>query len=103
MQGFSPIIATSSLKHADYLKSIGATHVLDRSLPSADVLAELPTLTAGQPVVYAFDAISAPDTQHLAYGARCGGRDGHNTPVLRCNPRGQGAAQRRVEEGRTPV
>ena len=73
MQGFSPIIATSSLKHAGYLTSIGATHVLDRSLPSADVLAELPMLTAGQPVVYAFDAISAPETQHLAYDALAAG------------------------------
>ena len=69
LQGFSPIIATSSLQHADYLKSIGATHVLDRSLPPADVLVELPELSGGQPIEYAFDAISAPETQHLAYDA----------------------------------
>ncbi|RPD72415.1 GroES-like protein [Lentinus tigrinus ALCF2SS1-7] len=67
LQGFSPIIVTSSLKHADYLKSLGATHILDRSLPSASVLAELPKLTGGAPIVYAFDAISSPETQHLAY------------------------------------
>ncbi|KAJ8073933.1 hypothetical protein PM082_012211 [Marasmius tenuissimus] len=29
--GFSPIITTSSAKHAEYLKSLGATHVLDRN------------------------------------------------------------------------
>ena len=34
MNSFSPIIATSSLKHADFLKSLGATHVLDRALPA---------------------------------------------------------------------
>ncbi|KAI0715785.1 GroES-like protein [Cerioporus squamosus] len=69
IQGFSPIIATSSLKHADYLKSLGATHVLDRSSPPADILAELPKLTGGQPIVYAYDAISVAETQHLAYDA----------------------------------
>ncbi|RDX56945.1 GroES-like protein [Lentinus brumalis] len=69
LQGFSPIITTSSLKHTDYLKSLGATHVLDRSLPPAKLLAQLPELTAGQPIVYAYDAISAAETQHLAYDA----------------------------------
>ncbi|TFK79450.1 NAD(P)-binding protein, partial [Polyporus arcularius HHB13444] len=73
LQGFSPIITTSSLKHTDYLKSLGATHVLDRSLPPADILAQLPMLTAGEPIVYAYDAISAAETQCLAYNALASG------------------------------
>ncbi len=73
LQRFSPIITTSSLKHTDYLKSLGATHVLDRSLPPADILAQLPELTAGEPIVYAYDAISAAETQCLAYDALASG------------------------------
>ena len=33
LSGVSPIIITASLKSAELLKSYGATHVLDRSLP----------------------------------------------------------------------
>ncbi|KAI0715793.1 GroES-like protein [Cerioporus squamosus] len=68
-QGFSPIIATSSLKHADYLKSLGATHVLDRSLSPEAIATELQTLTAGHPITYAYDAIADETTQHVAYDA----------------------------------
>ncbi|KAI0737454.1 GroES-like protein [Daedaleopsis nitida] len=72
LQGFSPIVTTSSLKHADYLKpeSIGATHILDRSLPSDAILAELPKITGGKLLVYAYDAIAEDTTQNLAYDAR---------------------------------
>ncbi|KAI0746961.1 GroES-like protein [Daedaleopsis nitida] len=69
LQGFSPIIATSSLKHTEYLKSLGATHVLDRSLPAEAIHAELAQLTAGKPLMYAYAAIANEDTQHLAYDA----------------------------------
>ncbi|KAI0715814.1 GroES-like protein [Cerioporus squamosus] len=67
MQGFSPIITTSSLKHTDYLKLIGATHVIDRSVSPEAITAELDKVTGGQPIVYAYDAISEEATQHLAY------------------------------------
>ena len=30
--GFSPIITTASAQHAEYLKSLGATHVFDRNV-----------------------------------------------------------------------
>lgn len=69
LQGFSPIIATSSLKHTDYLKSLGAAHVLDRSLPSETILAELPKLTGGKPISYVYNAIAEEATHHLAYDA----------------------------------
>ncbi|KAI0737417.1 hypothetical protein C8Q80DRAFT_1115124, partial [Daedaleopsis nitida] len=67
LQVFSPIVTTSSPKHAVYLKSIGATHILDRSLPPDVVLAELPKITGGKPLVYAYDAIAEDTTQNLAY------------------------------------
>ncbi len=67
LQGFSPIITMSSLKHADYLKSLGATHVLDRSLSPKAIATELQKLTGGQPITYAYDAIADETTQHIAY------------------------------------
>ena len=38
LSGFSPIITTASKHNETYLKSLGATHVIDRSIP----LSELP-------------------------------------------------------------
>ncbi|KAI0741795.1 hypothetical protein C8Q80DRAFT_1123590 [Daedaleopsis nitida] len=68
-QGFSPIITTSSLKHTNLLRSLGATHVLDRSLAPQEILAELPTLAAGKPLVVAYNAIGEDALHHLAYDA----------------------------------
>lgn len=64
---FSPIITTASLHNEALLKSLGATHVLDRSLPRAELAAEVRKITGDAPVEYAYDAISHPDTQALAY------------------------------------
>ena len=69
MNGFWPIVTTSSMKHELFLKSIGATHVLDRTLSSESILARLRELTEETPVVYAFDAISDKDTEPMAYDA----------------------------------
>ena len=69
LQGFSPIIPTSSLQHADYLKSLGATHVIDRSLSPEAITAEIHKVTGGKPIPYAYDAVAEEDTQHLAYDA----------------------------------
>lgn len=64
LSGFSPIITTASLKHAEFLKSLGATHVVDRSItdPADKIKSILPDGTTG--IVY--DAISVPDTQKIA-------------------------------------
>ncbi|CDO74507.1 hypothetical protein BN946_scf184979.g62 [Trametes cinnabarina] len=66
---FSPIIATASPHNAAHLNSLGATHVIDRSLSGDQILAELPELTGGKPLEFAYDAISLPDTMTLAYKA----------------------------------
>lgn len=73
------MITTSSLKHEEYLKSIGATHVINRSLPNETVLAEVTKLTGGKPVEYVYDSISL-DTQALAYDILAPG--GHLLLVL---------------------
>ncbi|TBU36384.1 GroES-like protein [Dichomitus squalens] len=56
MQGFSPIIATSSPRNASFLKSLGATDVLDRSLPPSDIKHALSSLAGGKPIEYVYDA-----------------------------------------------
>ncbi|KAF8072227.1 chaperonin 10-like protein [Lyophyllum atratum] len=66
LSGFSPIITTASLKHDDYLKSLGATHVLDRNLPAASLKAEIKKLTSA-PVQVVYDAISTRETQQTGH------------------------------------
>ncbi|TFK22016.1 GroES-like protein [Coprinopsis marcescibilis] len=65
LSGFSPIITTSSLKHAGYLESLGATHVLDRSLSSSALSSAIGELTAGKRLEVVYDAISIDGTQQL--------------------------------------
>ncbi|PPQ66677.1 hypothetical protein CVT24_008830 [Panaeolus cyanescens] len=63
ISGFSPIIATASLHNAQDLKSIGATHVLDRKLSVESLSAQANQILSGKPLRYVFDAISLPETQ----------------------------------------
>jgi len=67
LAGFSPILTTASLHNTDLLKSLGATHVLDRNLPADALLAEVTTITGGAPVEIAYDAVSLPQTQNAAF------------------------------------
>ncbi|RPD59732.1 GroES-like protein [Lentinus tigrinus ALCF2SS1-6] len=73
LANFSPIITTASPHNTAFLRSLGATHVVDRSLSDTAILAELPKLTGGKPLQFVFDAISLPDTQVLAYQATARG------------------------------
>ncbi|RPD53634.1 GroES-like protein [Lentinus tigrinus ALCF2SS1-7] len=66
LSGFSPIIATASPQHSDFLKSLGATHVVDRNLPS-ETLQEEVTRIGGGPFDLVYDAISTADTQAVGY------------------------------------
>ncbi|KAI0741761.1 hypothetical protein C8Q80DRAFT_1274136 [Daedaleopsis nitida] len=52
---------------------VTATHVVDRSLPSETIFAELPKLTEGKPIIYAYNAITEDATHHLAYDALASG------------------------------
>ena len=40
---------------------------IDRSLPASTIAAEVAKIVGGKPVEFAYDAISLPDTQALAY------------------------------------
>ncbi|KAI9000502.1 GroES-like protein [Trametes punicea] len=57
LAGHTPIITTASPHNAALLTELGATHVLDRSRPNDSILAELPTLTGGKPIEFAFVAV----------------------------------------------
>ncbi|KAJ7151423.1 GroES-like protein [Mycena crocata] len=61
LSGFE-VITTSSPAHFAYVKSLGATAVIDRSAPDAAVQILAAT---GDAVKYAIDAISSPETQLL--------------------------------------
>ena len=67
LSGFSPIITTASLKHAESLKSLGATHVIDRNISASALASEVASITQNAPLKYAVDSISLADTQQTAY------------------------------------
>ncbi|TEB33480.1 GroES-like protein [Coprinellus micaceus] len=59
LSGFSPIITTASLKHEEYLKSLGATVVLDRHVPPSK---ESFQQFSEKPIETVLDAISSAQT-----------------------------------------
>ena len=63
LSGFSPIITTASLHNEALVKSLGATHIVDRK---ADVVAEVKKLT-DKPIEVIYDAISDKVTQRQAW------------------------------------
>ena len=67
LSGFSPIITTASLKHAEDLRSLGATHIIDRNISGAALASEINNITYNAPIKYAIDSISLADTQQTAY------------------------------------
>ncbi|KAI0323353.1 GroES-like protein [Cubamyces sp. BRFM 1775] len=67
LSGFSPIITTASLHNESLLRSLGASHVLDRSLPASAIKLELARLVQGKPLEFVYDAITSADTAALAY------------------------------------
>lgn len=79
LSGFSPIITTASAKHESYLKSIGATHVVDRNTPLSELSAVVKKLT-NAPLQYVYDAVSSAETQNAAFDALADG--GHLAIVL---------------------
>lgn len=66
LSGFSPIIATASPHNFDLVKSLGATHTIDRSLSTDEIAAAVKTITS-EPVKVVYDAISLESTQLSAY------------------------------------
>lgn len=65
LSGFDHIITSSSPSHFDFLKSLGATEVLDRNrtTTATDFISSLPTHSK---IEWVYDTISSPSTQSLA-------------------------------------
>lgn len=74
MSGFSPIITTASLSNEAYLKTLGATHVLSRTLPPAELDAAVRGITE-QPVRHGYDAFGLAETQNVLYDLVAPGGD----------------------------
>ncbi|KAG1863448.1 GroES-like protein [Suillus tomentosus] len=66
LSGFSPIITTSSLKHTERLKSLGANHVIDRYLPLPALKQAVMKIT-GSRIHMMYDCISTAETQEAAW------------------------------------
>ncbi len=74
LSGFSPIVATASLHNAEHLKSLGATHVVDRTLPAEQLQAEATKLGGGLfDLVY--DAVSLTETLPIGNALTAPGGD----------------------------
>ena len=68
MQGFFPIITTASPRHTEFLKSLGATHILDRALSPDAICAALPTLTGDRLITYVHDSFGRErEVQRLGF------------------------------------
>lgn len=66
MSGFSPIITTSALKHTEYLKGLGATHVIDRYLSFSGLQHAVERITSA-PINVIYDTVSIRETQEGAW------------------------------------
>ncbi|KAJ3820920.1 GroES-like protein [Lentinula raphanica] len=67
--GFSTIIAYASLKHAEFLKTLGATHVIDHTeVPFADLPVALHKIYP-HPVKTIYSAITSVEAQDSAYAS----------------------------------
>lgn len=95
LSGFSPIITTSSLRHEEFLKSIGATHIIDRTLPSDTIQAEVTKLAGHKPVEYVYDSISSAETQQLGYEVLAPGGD-----LLLVNPQAIPAEKKKTSDNK---
>ncbi|KZT20586.1 GroES-like protein [Neolentinus lepideus HHB14362 ss-1] len=66
LSGLSSIIATASIHNEPLLKSLGATHVIDRRLPFEQLQTCVASLLPSK-LEYVYDAISLPETQQIGY------------------------------------
>ncbi|KIK59077.1 hypothetical protein GYMLUDRAFT_170207 [Collybiopsis luxurians FD-317 M1] len=55
--GYGPIITYASARHADFLKSLGATHVVDRGQVPSSGFAEVAKKIAGAPIKIVFNSV----------------------------------------------
>lgn len=65
LSGFSPIIATASPHSFDLVKSCGATHTVDRNLPTSTLHENLKSMTS-HPIKVVIDTVGSADNQCAA-------------------------------------
>ncbi|KAG6856274.1 hypothetical protein H0H87_005959 [Tephrocybe sp. NHM501043] len=58
----------ASSKHAEYLTSLGATHVLDRNISPEDLTTRITEIATSSPIDLVYDAVSSLETQNMGYG-----------------------------------
>lgn len=63
LSGFGRVVTSSSARHADFLRSLGADVVLDRATPNT--AEDFRAAVGDLPLEFVFDAISEKDTQAL--------------------------------------
>jgi NADPH:quinone reductase-like Zn-dependent oxidoreductase len=61
------VITTASVKHTDYLKSLGANHVIDRHLSTEAVIAEISKILDQQLLKYSVDTVTNAETGQMVY------------------------------------
>ncbi|KAH7923728.1 GroES-like protein [Leucogyrophana mollusca] len=66
LSGFSPIITTASLHNSALLKSLGATHVIDRNLPFSALSDEILGITTS-PIDLVYVAMMLPELAQAGY------------------------------------
>ena len=64
LSGFDNIITTASKSNSDLVKSFGATHVIDRSLPRSDQVKQIKSIAPD--LQYSWDCIGNKETNTLA-------------------------------------
>ncbi|KAI0711848.1 GroES-like protein [Cerioporus squamosus] len=67
LSGFAPIITTASLRNTEFVQSFGATHVVDRTLPRAELVQTIQNIAGGRPIELVYDAISVHETKDLGF------------------------------------
>ncbi|KAJ3825189.1 GroES-like protein [Lentinula raphanica] len=67
--GFSTIIAYASAHHTEYLKSLGATHVIDRGEVPIEKVPEVVKKIADVPIKIAFNAVGDNDSRAACIAA----------------------------------
>ncbi|KAH7903313.1 hypothetical protein BJ138DRAFT_1168313 [Hygrophoropsis aurantiaca] len=79
LSGFSPILTTASSHNHSLLKSLGATHVLDRNLTFSDISEEISKIIDA-PLKVIYDAVMTPATSQGGYDILSAG--GHIVTAL---------------------
>ncbi|KAI0640984.1 GroES-like protein [Trametes meyenii] len=67
ISGFSPIITTASPHNQEYLRSLGATHVLDRHLPEDTLIERVHKIAGVEYFDLVYDAVCRPETLPIGY------------------------------------